>query len=95
MTGSATVGLPPNNQDDFNIIRGLLRIMGFPDGLLDPAKGLPLPLKRPANDQYPASYPNQGPGIVAAICVAIALVVIITGTRLGLRFLKKDLHWGL
>ena len=94
MTGSAIIGQPPNNQDDFNIIRGLMRVMGLPDGMKDPAKGLPLPLKRPVDDHYPASYPTQGPRIAAAICAAIALVVVITGARVGLRFFRKDLHWG-
>ena len=95
MTGSAFVGQPPMSQDDYYIVQGLVRIMGFPDGKLDPANGLPLPLKRPHNDHYPISYPNQGPGITAAICVAIISVLLVTGARLGLRFFRKDLHWGL
>ena len=94
MTGSAVIGQPPNNQDDFFIVRGLMRVMGLPDGVLDPAKGLQLPLKRPATDEYPLSYPNKGPGVIAALSVAITLVVLITGTRLQLRFFRKDLHWG-
>ena len=94
MTGSAVIGQPPNNQDDFYIVRGLMRVMGLPDGVLDPAKGLQIPMKRPASDQYPISYPNKGPGVIAALSVAIALVTLITGARLQLRFFRKDLHWG-
>ena len=94
MTGSAIIGQPPSNQDDFDIIRGLLRVMGIPDDLVDPAKGLPLPVKRPTDDHYPDSYPNQGPRIVAAMCVAILLVLAITGARVALRFFRRDLHWG-
>lgn len=94
MTGSAIVGQPPNNQDDFNIIRGFARFMGISDASLDPAKGLPLPLMRPANDHYPFSYPNRGPRLVAAVSVAVFVVLMITGTRVGLRFFRKDLYWG-
>ena len=94
MMGSAIVGQPPNNQDDSDVISGLLRIMGIPDKVLDPAYGLPLPLKRPNNDHFPIDFHDQGPRIIAAMCTAITLVSLVTGARLGLRFFRKDLHWG-
>lgn len=94
MSGSALVGQPPNNQEDYDIIKGLLRVMGIPDAVVNPSKGLPLPLMRPPDDHYPSDYPDQGPRLVAAMCVAILLVLLITGGRVGLRFFRKDLHWG-
>ncbi|KAL8790584.1 MAG: hypothetical protein Q9195_006264 [Heterodermia aff. obscurata] len=69
MSGSALVGQPPKSQDDYNIIKGLLRVMGVPDAVANPSKGLPLPLMRPPNDHYPSGYPDQGPRLVAAILI--------------------------
>ena len=94
MSDSALVGHKPNNQHDIDIIRGLDRLIGVPDQSLDPANGLPLPVLRPADDHYPIDYPNKGPRLIAAMCVAIILVLLITGARVGLRFFRKDLHWG-
>lgn len=94
MAGSALVGQPPNTSDDYKVIVSIGRLMEFPPGMLDPAKGLPIPLKRPASDHYPTNFPNHAPAITAAVAVAISLICIITGIRLGLRVFRKDLRWG-
>jgi len=90
MSSSALIGHLPNNDDDYAIIRGFARLLGIPDEKLDPAKGFPLMVKPPAG--HP-SYASQGPGINASMGVAIALVTIITGTRLFLRGFRRDLSF--
>lgn len=90
MTGSALMGQPPNNQDDYWIIKGFTRVAGIPDGKINPNMGFPLPLKRPPN----AAHETQGPGIIAGMVVAMVLVLLMTGTRLSLRFFRRDLRWG-
>lgn len=90
MSGSALFGQPPNNQDDWFIIRGFATWVGIPDEMLDPSKGFPSPVQRPPNSHYA----SRGPGIIASAAVTIFLVVLITGTRLGLRFLRRDLTVG-
>ena len=94
MAGSAVVGKPPETSDDYAIIVAIARLSGIPDGMLDPSKGLQLPLMRPASDHYPVSYPTHAPNTIAAMSVAIFLLSLITGLRVGLRFFRKDLHWG-
>lgn len=82
MSGSAFVGQPPNNQDDSYIIRGLTRINGIPDQALN------------TYQIFPQNIQGPWPRIIAALSVAIALVLLITGTRIGLRFFRRDLRWG-
>ena len=88
MKGSALVGHPPNNQDDYWIIKGFLRLSGLSDKMIHPDKGLAL--HKPAH----ASDDERGTGLMAAMCVALALIVLITGTRLSLRYFRSDLKWG-
>lgn len=94
MAGSAVVGQPPANSNDHAIVVAIARLAGIPDGTLDPSKGVPMPLMRPASDHYPVSYPTHAPQTVAAMSVAIFLLSLITGLRLRLRFFRKDLRWG-
>lgn len=91
MKGSTHFGEPPSNQNDYWIIKGLERLLHIPDGMLDPSLGFPSQLQPPPNYKYE----TRGPGIVAGVSVAIVLVTLITGTRLGLRAFRKDLKWGL
>lgn len=90
MSGSALIGHPPNNQDDWFIIRGTARLFGIPDEMLDPAKGFPSPVQRPPNFHYA----SRGPSIAASSAVTMFLIILITGTRLGLRFFRRDLRIG-
>lgn len=85
---SALIGQPPNNQEDYWIVLGILRRAGMPN--LDPAKGAQIPPSRPLNDQYK----SRAPMMLAADIVCIVLVVLITGTRLLIRALCHGLRWG-
>lgn len=91
MAGSALIGQPPNNEDDWFIIRGLARRRNIPDAKFDPSKGYPWPVKRPPNPEYT----SRGPGMLASMSVAIFLVVLITGSRIGLRIFRRDLKVGI
>ncbi|KAL6722048.1 hypothetical protein ACLMJK_001153 [Lecanora helva] len=88
---SALFGEPPNNQDDWYVIRGYGRLANVPDDMYDPSKGLPFPFQRPPN----VHYKSRGPGMEAGAAVAIAMVILLTGTRLCLRIFRKDLKFGL
>lgn len=90
MSPSALFGQPPNNQDDWFIIRGVARFAGLPDEVFNPSHGFPSPVQRPLN----AHYESRGPSIIASAAVAMALTILITGTRLGLRIFKRDLKVG-
>lgn len=94
MLGSALVGQPPNTSDDYKVIVSLEHLMEFPPSMRDPSKGFPVPLMRPASDHYPDDYPSHASATTAAMTVAIFLICLITGLRVGLRFFRKDLHWG-
>jgi hypothetical protein len=88
MKGSALVGHPPNNQDDYWIIKGFLRQSGLPDKTIHPDKGLPIHKPPHASDD------ERGTGLMAAMCVAIVLIFLITVTRFSLRYFRSDLNWG-
>ncbi len=88
MKGSALVGHPPNNQDDYWIIKGFLRQAGLPDETIHPDKGLPI--HKPPH----TSNDDRGTGLLTAMCVVIVLVFLITATRLSLRYFRNDLKWG-
>ena len=90
MTGSAFFGDPPNNQNDWFVIRGYGRLLHIPDDMYDPSKGLPIPFQRPQG----IHYKSRGPGMIAGAAVAIAMVLLLTGTRLWLRFFRRDLRVG-
>ena len=89
-SGSALFGQPPNNQDDWFIIRGFARSVGIPDAALNPSHGFPSPVQRPPN----VPYAPRGPSMIASTSVAMALVILITGARLGLRYFRRDLKVG-
>jgi hypothetical protein len=90
MTGSAIYGHPPNNQRDVLIVQGLFRFYGLPKRL-DPARGMPGKIPEPPNYRFE----TRGPGMIVGFSVAILLSFLITGTRLLLRGVRKDLRWGL
>lgn len=88
---SALIGQPPSNQEDYWIIKGMMRALGVPDGALDPSNGFPITLKPPPNYQYE----TRGPRLLVGLSFAVFLVILITGTRLGLRLFRRELRWGL
>lgn len=86
--GSALIGQPPNTEEDYWIVLGILRRAGL-EGR-DPAKGAQIPPPRPLNDQYT----SRGPRIIAGSSVCIILIILITGTRVLIRALYRGLRWG-
>lgn len=86
---SALFGKPANNVNDWYIAREFARIVGIPDGAFNPSEGFPFPAP---HIQPP--YQSKGPRIIASACVAIFLILLITGSRLSLRYFRKDLKLG-
>ena len=84
------MGHVPNNQKDFWIVRGFARHTHIPDNKLEAKQGFPMKFKPPLGYHYE----TRAPGIIAAMSVTIVLVTIITGTRLCLRYFRRDLKWG-
>ena len=87
---SAFIGKPPATQDDYWIIKGMLRMVFGPGVPLDPNKGFPLLLQRPANNHYQ----SRGTRLLIGFSFAIVLIILVTGTRLWLRFSRRELRWG-
>ncbi|CZR61347.1 related to integral membrane protein PTH11 [Phialocephala subalpina] len=86
-TVSAHIGKPENTTDDYYIGKYLLMVFGK---TTDPALGAFLPPARPA--QY--VYETRGPRIIASMSVAIAVMVIVTSLRLGVRVFRRGLLAG-
>lgn len=84
---SALIGQPPNNQEDYWIVLGIIRKLGLH---LDPAKGVLIPPARPPS----ARFETRGPRIIAADVLVIVLVILITGSRVLIRALYRRLKWG-
>ena len=88
MSGSALVGNPPANQNDYDIIRGFY--LGYNLPATNYTEGIPL-LRAPPGAPHGQ---NQGPGIICSYSVLIFLLVAITSARLALRYFNKALRWG-
>lgn len=86
-TVSAHIGKRPNTTDDYYIAKYLLMVFGKST---DPALGAFIPPARPA--QY--VWETRGPRIVTSMSIAIAVMVIITGLRLGIRVFRRGLLVG-
>ena len=84
---SAYIGQPPNTQEDFYIVRGILRKFSIN---ADPSKGAHIPPTRPPN----APFETRGSQIVALNVVVITLIILITVVRLMIRALHRGLKWG-
>jgi len=86
-TISALIGQPPNTTTDYYIAKYLLLVFGK---TTDPALGAFIPPERPAN----YVLEDRGPGILASMSVAIAVMIIVTGLRLGVRVFNRGLTAG-
>ena len=86
---SARAGQPPLTPDDEIIVRGFFLFFGIDDG--DVAKGFDVKLKPP-----PPGVPHESKTsrIIAVCSVGIALMVLFTSTRLGIRMTNKSLRMG-
>ena len=88
MSSSAFVGQQPASNDDQLIIRGYARTLGIRDDMMEFSQAFP-----PFVNRQPSST-SYGLSNIASMAVAIALVVLITGTRLCLRIFRKNLSVG-
>ena len=88
MVDSARVGRPPANENDLNIVKALMKISGRPAG--NPANGVPFgPPRAPG-----APSDTRGPGVIAGMTVAMALVVFVTVSRLMVRKFHTRMEFG-
>lgn len=88
MTSSALLGMPPANEKDFNIVKGILDLFGIPG---DPSEGVAIPPSAPPN----RNYANKGPGVIAGCSIAILTIIVVTGGRLFARYshFSSRLRW--
>ena len=91
MAGSALIGQPAATMQDYWICRGLLQSIGMPQA--DPWHGVPVPPARPPPSQY--HYESRASRNLASYSSALAIMCIITLTRLYLRAFSKRMRWGL
>ncbi|KAH8682533.1 hypothetical protein BX600DRAFT_430406 [Xylariales sp. PMI_506] len=77
-TDSALIGSVPNNQDDWNFLNGLYRSFGLD---LDPTLGFPLAPMAPVG----YVHESKQAGIVGAMGVLIAAIIVPTGARILLK----------
>lgn len=85
---SAIVGLSPNTERDWYIVRGLLRAVGMPDA--DPADGYMLAPKNTGDD-----YTSKRPGVITGLIIVLVAITTVTGTRLALRASMSQMRFGI
>jgi hypothetical protein len=86
-TISALIGRPPNTTDDYYIAKYLLMAFGLNT---DPALGVKISPARPVN----YVYETRGPRILVSMSIALAVMILITGMRLGVRVFRRGLMVG-
>ncbi|POS77820.1 hypothetical protein DHEL01_v203795 [Diaporthe helianthi] len=85
---SAILGNPPNNQDDFFIVRGIFRSSGLFSA--NASRGWITVPEEPAG----YVYETKQPGTIAGMVVVILLISIVTATRLALRYYSAKMVFG-
>ena len=90
MSNSALVGQPPATNDDRLIIRGYARTLDVAENMLDPTQIFPLYAIKSIDSASDVSKNI----LVTCMTLAIALILLTTGTRLCLRVFRKDLSIG-
>lgn len=85
---SAILGKPPNNEDDFLIVRGIFRSVGLFSA--NASRGWIAVPKEPAGYQYE----TKQPGIIAGMVIVILLISVVTATRLALRYYSTKMVFG-
>ncbi|OLN92066.1 hypothetical protein CCHL11_01309 [Colletotrichum chlorophyti] len=78
-TVSAKIGKPPNNERDYNIIRGIYRQYGVTN--LDPSLGYIFAAREPAN----AVHESKQAGIIAGMAIVMLAIVVPTAARVWVR----------
>lgn len=85
---SAILGNPPNNEDDFFIVRGIFRSVGLFSA--NASRGWITVPKEPAG----YVYETKQPGIIAGMVIVILLISVVTATRLALRYYSTKMVFG-
>lgn len=85
---SGFLGQPPNNLDDYYIVRGIFRYYGLYN--VNASLGYVPAYATPAV----FSHDSKQPAIIAGMVIVIAVIVASTATRLALRAFKPMLHFG-
>ena len=88
MSNSAFVGQPPATNDDRLIIRGYARTLDVAENMIDPTQVFSLYAVKSIDG---ASDVSKNLILITCMTLAIALILLITGTRLYLRVFWKDL----
>ncbi|RDW65328.1 hypothetical protein BP5796_10020 [Coleophoma crateriformis] len=84
---SALIGNPPATEKDYWIVKYLL--LAFHSDA-DPMLGIVVPPVRP----NPYHYETRGPKILTSMIIAITVMIIVTGLRLGVRMFRRGLRMG-
>lgn len=85
---SAFLGQPPNNTDDYHIVRGILRYYGLYTA--NASLGFVPAYATPAE----FTHDSKQPAIIVGMAIVIFVIVGSTATRLALRAFKPTLHFG-
>lgn len=80
---------PPANAYDLSVVKGVLLSNGLTT--LDPENGVKMSPERPS----PYYYETKGPGIIAGCALCIFVMLLVTLTRLGLRWRHSSLKFGI
>lgn len=85
---SAFLGQPPNNIDDYHIVRGIFRYYGLYTA--NASLGYVPAYATPAE----FTHKSKQPAIIAGMAIVILVIVASTAIRLALRAFKPILHFG-
>ncbi|KAI9679202.1 MAG: hypothetical protein M1817_005221 [Caeruleum heppii] len=93
MPDSALVGFPPLNDNDLVIIKGLMGMAGSTK--YDKAsQGYPWGVTKLGLSDPSKPHDSKGPGVIAGMSVAMALVVFVTVSRLMVRKFHTRMQFG-
>lgn len=85
---SAFLGQPPNNIDDYNIVRGIFRYYGLYTA--NASLGFVPAYATPAE----FTHNSKQPAIIAGMAIVILVIVASTAIRVSLRAFKPALDFG-
>lgn len=86
---SAFIGMAPNTQRDWYIVRGLLRAVGLTD--TDPALGY-VTAVQPSGTA--SDLETKRPAVIAGLIVILVAITVVTGGRLILRASTTSMRFG-
>ncbi|KAF2145321.1 uncharacterized protein K452DRAFT_220412 [Aplosporella prunicola CBS 121167] len=86
---SALIGSPPETQNDYWIVEGMLRAVHM-DTRADPGKGYNFLPKQPQGYEYE----DRKTATIIGMSFVMFIMIIATGTRLSVRLFRSGLRWG-